>query len=162
DGPKAGDRAPQGRCLRYPSREQTSLFQEFEGANFTLLLFDGPAQTEEGYANLARIARKVEELWGEDVKTCVVVAGDDKPEDLDWNGPILLDVERELHETYNATGAEALYLVRPDGYIGFRGQPVRGDRLLRYLGDLLSTTPEAGESSERYTKGDADKTSTTR
>ena len=33
-GPKAGDRAPQGRCLRYPSREETSLFQEFDGVEF--------------------------------------------------------------------------------------------------------------------------------
>jgi hypothetical protein len=160
--PKAGDRAPQGRCLRYPSREETSLFQEFEGANFTLLLFDGPAQTAEGYANLTGVARKIEELWGEDIKTYVVVAGDDKPEDLDWAGLILLDTGRELHETYNAAGAEALYLIRPDGYVGFRGQPVHGDRLLRYLGDLLSATPEVGESSERYAKGYADKTSTTR
>ncbi len=161
-GPNAGDRAPQGRCLRYPSREETSLFQEFEGANFTLLLFGGPARTEEGYANLTGVAHKVEELWDEDVKTYVVVASDDRPEGLDWDGPVLLDVDRELHETYNATGAETLYLIRPDGYVGFRSQPVREDRLLSYLGDLLSITHEAGESGERYTKGNADKTSTTR
>jgi 2-polyprenyl-6-methoxyphenol hydroxylase-like FAD-dependent oxidoreductase len=159
-GPKAGDRAPQGRCLRYPSREETTLFREFAGTKFTLLLFDGPARTEEGYANLTGIACKVEKLWREDVKTYMIVACDDKPENLDGDGPVLLDVERKLHETYNAAGAEALCLIRPDGYIGFRSQPVRGDRLLRYLGDLLSTTPEAGESGKRYTKGDADKTST--
>lgn len=157
-GPKAGDRAPQGHCLRYPSREETTLFREFEGAEFTLLLLEGPTRTGEGYAHLAETARKAEELWGEDVKTYVVIAGDDKPEDLDWNGPILLDVERELHETYHATGAEALYLVRPDGYIGFRSQPVRGDQLLSYLSDLLSTTPEVGGASERYAKSYADKT----
>ena len=161
-GPKAGDRAPQGRCLRYPSREETTLFREFEGANFVLLLFDGPAQTEEGYANLAGIAQRVEELWGEDVKTYVVVAGDEKPEELDWDGSVLLDAGRELHETYNAAGAEALYLIRPDGYIGFRSQPVREDRLLSYLSDLLPATPEAGGVGARYAKSYADKTSTTR
>ncbi len=161
-GPKGGDRAPQGRCLRYPSWEETTLFREFEGTNFVLLLFDGPAQTEEGYANLARIAQKVEELWGEDVKTYVVIAGDEKPEELDWNGPVLLDTGRELHETYNAAGVGTLYLIRPDGYIGFRSQPVREDRLLSYLGNLLSITPEAGGAGARYAKGYADKTSTTR
>ena len=165
--PKAGDRTPQGRCLRYPSREETSLFREFEGTQFTLLLFDGPSQTTEGYAKLARIARKVEELWGEDVKTYVVVAGNDKPENLNWDGPVLLDVERDLHRTYGV-GAEALYLIRPDGYVGFRSQTVREDRLLSYLGGLLLTMPvssrlrEAAEvrtrDAQRYTRDGADKT----
>ena len=161
-GLKTGDRAPQGRCLRYPSQEETTLFREFEGAEFTLLLFEGSARTGEGYAHLVGTARKVEELWGADVKTYVVIAGNDKPENLAWDGPILLDVERELHGTYNATVAKALYLIRPDGYVGFRSQPVREDRLLSYLSDLLSTTPEVGGASKRHAKSYADKTSTTR
>ena len=162
--PKSGDRAPQGRCLRYPSREETTLFREFEGTKFTLLLFDGPSRTAEGYANLAQISQKVEELWAEDVKTYVVIAGDDRPEDLDWDGPVLLDARRELHRTYGA-GAEALYLIRPDGYIGFRSQPAREDLLLRYLGDLLQDA-QAGEAGTRdgnpYTQNDPGKTSTMR
>jgi 2-polyprenyl-6-methoxyphenol hydroxylase-like FAD-dependent oxidoreductase len=144
--PKAGDRAPQGRCLRHPSREKTSLFRELRGNEFTLLLFDGLAQTTENYARLTRVARVAEQLVGEDVKTYVVTAGSEKPENLDWDGPILLDAERELHKTYGAR-AEALYLIRPDGYVGFRSQPAREDRLLDYLGNLFlldkARTPQA-------------------
>jgi hypothetical protein len=162
--PKAGDRAPQGRCLRYPSREETTLFREFEGTKFTLLLFDGPSRTAEGYANLTQIAQKVEELWGEDIKTYVVVAGYDGPEDLHRYGPVLLDAKRELHRTYGA-GEETLYLIRPDGYVGFRSQPAREDLLLRYLGDLLHAA-HAGKpgvrDEEPYTHKDPGKTSTAR
>ena len=162
--PRAGDRAPYGRCLRYPSREETNLSREFEGTGFTLLLFAGPSRTREGYANLAGVARKVEESWDGDVETRVVVAGNDKPENLDWDGTVLLDARRELHGTYGA-GMGALYLVRPDGYIGFRSQPVRGDQLLRYLGNLLPTAPvpsgtrQSGEAGARggrpYARDDA-------
>jgi 2-polyprenyl-6-methoxyphenol hydroxylase-like FAD-dependent oxidoreductase len=147
--PKAGDRAPQGHCVRYPSREETSLFREFRGTKFTLLLFGGLAQTAEGYANLVKIARRVEELAGEQVKTYLIVAGSNELEDLDWDGPVLLDAQRELHKIYGSR-AETLYLIRPDGYVGFRSQPAREDRLLDYLGKLFllgdARTPQTTRS----------------
>lgn len=134
--PRAGDRAPQGRCQRYPSRSETSLFEEFRGTKSILLLFDGLAQTKEGYEDLVDIARRVEALLGEMVKSYIIVAGSDKPEFLDWDGPILLDPERELHTLYGA-GAQSLYFIRPDGYIGFRSQPIEEEQLLDYLGKLF-------------------------
>ena len=102
----------------------------------TLLLFGGLAQTAEGYANLVRIARRVEAHLGNDVKTHIVVSGHDQPDQLDWNGSILLDPERQLHRRYGA-GAASLYFIRPDGYIGFRSQPAREEPLLAYLGKLF-------------------------
>jgi hypothetical protein len=41
--------------------------------------------------------------------------------------------------------AESVYLVRPDGYIAFRGQPVDADRVLDHLRALFSAPlPAAG------------------
>lgn len=137
--PRAGDRAPQGSCQRYPSRAKTSLFQEFKGTAFKLLLFDGLSQTAAGYAHLVSIASWVESLLSDNVRTYIIVAGSDKPATLDWNGSILLDAEHELHKTYGA-GAESLYLIRPDGYISFRSQPVQEDQLLQYLSKLFLLT----------------------
>jgi len=57
--PRAGDRAPEGSCQCYPSQTKTSLFQEFKGTRFKLLLFDGLAQTAAGYAHLVNIANSV-------------------------------------------------------------------------------------------------------
>jgi len=134
--PRSGDRAPQGRCLRSPSRTTTSLFEEFRGTTSTLLLFEGLAHTVEGYANLSRIARRVDALLGNEIKTHFVVSANDQPEQLDWDGSILLDPEHQLHRRYGA-GAASLYFIRPDGYIGFRSQPAREGPLLAYLGKLF-------------------------
>ena len=64
------------------------------------------------------------------------MSADDKPEPLDWDGPILLDPDFELHGHYGA-GAEMLYLVRPDGYIGFRSRPAREEWLVSYLNTVF-------------------------
>jgi len=119
--PRSGDRAPQGKCLRSPSRTTTSLFEEFRGTTSTLLLFDGLAQTAEGYATLSRIARRVEAHLSNDVKTHLIVSANDQPEQLDWDGSVLLDPEYQLHRRYGASAA-SLYFIWPDGYIGFRSQ----------------------------------------
>jgi 2-polyprenyl-6-methoxyphenol hydroxylase-like FAD-dependent oxidoreductase len=138
--PKAGDRAPQGVCLRYPSDSKTSLFEQFKGTQFTLLLFDGLSQTAQGYAHLVSIASWVESQLGDKVRPYIIIASSDKPASLDTNGAVLLDPERELHQTYGA-GAESLYLIRPDGYIGFRSQPVEKEPLLQYLRQLFWLKP---------------------
>jgi len=131
-GPRAGDRAPDGPSIRAASREKTSLFREFRGTGFSLLLFDGMARTETGYANLLEIARRVGEVPGNPVKTHLIVGADSAPEGLAPEDSVLLDGSRSLHELYGAR-AESLYLVRPDGYIGFRGQPAEAGPLIDYF-----------------------------
>jgi hypothetical protein len=131
-GPRAGDRAPDGPSIRAASREETSLFREFRGTSFNLLLFGGTERTETVYAHLLEIARRVEGLLGGMVKTHLIVGADGAPEDLTWGGSVLLDGSRSLHELYGAS-AESLYLIRPDGYVGFRSQPAEAEPLSEYL-----------------------------
>ncbi len=130
-----GDRAPDGHCFRHPSQEATSLFAEFRGTRSHLLLFAGRAASGDD-ANLVQIARRVDKLLGEEVKTLLIVSAWEKPANLDWDGSILLDPEDKLHTRYGA-GVASLYFIRPDGYIGFRSQPVREEPLLDYLGTLF-------------------------
>jgi hypothetical protein len=94
------------------------------------------SQTAQGSAHLVSIASWVESQLGDKVRSYIIVASSDKPASLDTNGAVLLDPERELHQTYGA-GAESLYLIRPDGYIGFRSQPVEKEPLLQYLSQLF-------------------------
>jgi 2-polyprenyl-6-methoxyphenol hydroxylase-like FAD-dependent oxidoreductase len=133
--PRAGDRAPDGRCFRYPELSATSLFAEFRGTRSHLLLFAGRAASGVD-ANLVQIARRVEERLREEVKTHLIISAWEKPANLDWNGSILLDPEDKLHTRYGAEVA-SLYLIRPDGYISFRSQPVCEEPLLAYLGTLF-------------------------
>ena len=50
---------------------------------------------------------------------------------------MLLDGEQSLHHRYGADTA-CLYLVRPDGYVGFRSLPPQLERLQGYLDELFS------------------------
>jgi hypothetical protein len=153
-GPHAGDRAPDGPTVDSASREETSLFREFRGTHFSLLLFDGLEHTEAGYANLSKIAHQVEALLGNMVKTYIVLSTDEVPEQLGWNGLVLLDGIGTLHERYGA-GAESLYLIRPDGYVGLRGQPAAAEPLLEYLDRvfLLDSERCTGEAVRAMKRG---------
>ena len=49
---------------------------------------------------------------------------------------VLLDPDGGTHRRYGAT-AEALYLVRPDGYVGLRAQPAAEEVVVPYLERVL-------------------------
>ena len=135
--PHAGDRVLPGTCLSYPAREQINLHQAVRGTQSHLLLFAGKAPTDEEFAYLTRLASNMETLASGCLKAHIIVADSEKPAQLTWNGSILLDPQGTLHLIYGAR-RQSLYFVRPDGYIGFRSQPVHEDLLLGYLGTIFS------------------------
>ena len=46
---------------------------------------------------------------------------------------LVLNACSEQHEM----GSELLYLIRPDGYIAYKSQPVDGERLLNHLRNIF-------------------------
>jgi hypothetical protein len=66
----------------------------------------------------------------------------------------LLDGSGSLHELYGAS-AESLYLVRPDGYVGFRGQPAEAESLIEYLRSKYADA--SGGEDTRYREGIGEK-----
>jgi hypothetical protein len=46
--------------------------------------------------------------------------------------PVVRDAAGEFRTAYGVTGS-ALYLVRPDGHVGFRSQPIDADTLRKNL-----------------------------
>jgi hypothetical protein len=117
------------------------LFDLFRGTHSTLLLFDGPAATGAGHERLAATARQVRAALGDDVRVHVVVPGDRRPVGLDDVG-VLLDPHRDAHGRY-AAAAESLYLVRPDGYVGFRSQPAAARPVLDHLAAVSAQATSA-------------------
>ena len=89
------------------------------------------------YTALASIACGVGRLFGENIETRIVVSADARPAALGQNAVVLLDPDREAHDLCGAN-VESLYLVRPDGYVGFRSQPAEEEPLLQCLGDLCA------------------------
>jgi 2-polyprenyl-6-methoxyphenol hydroxylase-like FAD-dependent oxidoreductase len=125
DGPTPGERAPYAPCGTAHTLELV------RGAKHVLFLFDGAAATEAGYRNLDAIAAQVRARWGDIVTPHIVVPHAARPAALTFDS-VLLDPDGSFHRRFGAR-SECLYLVRPDGYVGYRCQPADGERLERYL-----------------------------
>lgn len=137
--PKLGDwigwKSALGPGERVPDTDvdgDRTLFQVLRGTRHVLFLFDGVAATPEGYANLGGIAKRVIERWGDHIDVHIVVPHAQKPRELDFSGSVILDEEAALHKHFGCN-SEGLYLVRPDGYVGFRCQPAVTEKLYGYL-----------------------------
>jgi 2-polyprenyl-6-methoxyphenol hydroxylase-like FAD-dependent oxidoreductase len=130
-GPRAGDRVPDVAV-----EGERCLFDLLCHTKHTLLLFDGAAATPEGYRSLAAIARRVGERRSPGIDAWIVVPRAERPREL-AEERVVLDPQGALHACFGA-GAECLYLVRPDGYVGFRSQPADGEALEAYLTRLMS------------------------
>ena len=94
--------------------------------------WEGKAETEAGYRNLAAIAQAVAARCGDAVISHLVLPGGRDAERTGFGGHIIADVEGRIHDRYGAR-AESLYLIRPDGHIAYRSQPADGKKLLEYL-----------------------------
>lgn len=114
------------------------LYEVIRGTKHSLLLFDGKP-TEAGYVHLAKIANEIKQSFGEIVTTHIIVASDKVPPALATVENVYCDPDLPAHERYGAK-SEALYLVRPDWYIGFRSQPARLEPLVEHINKLVGKT----------------------
>ncbi|HRI66257.1 MAG TPA: FAD-dependent monooxygenase [Polyangium sp.] len=145
EGPRIGDwvrfaKGP-GPGERVPDIELATgntLFDVLRGTKHVLFLFDGSATTDAGYANLTSIATQIEQRWGEHIVVHVVTPAAEKPAALQWSGSRLVDEDHRLHEHFGCN-SESLYLVRPDGYVGYRSQPADEGKLLHYLETIFAS-----------------------
>ena len=132
DGPMPGDRAPDVAGLRrrgvgHPLR----LHDLTRGTRHTLLVYvDGSADdgavsaVEKMYADVRRQAS------GE-IDVYLLVSPDARVPRM-LNPPVVQDSGGEFRAAYGVTGT-ALHLVRPDGQVGFRSQPIDADALSKNL-----------------------------
>lgn len=134
NGPAAGDRAPDGRLLD-GSGATPSLLDQFRSPQFRLLVFQGRRHPADP-ATLAAIARRTA-TGADGLVRPLVIALDtaDRPGGI----PILTDPAGRTHATYGADEA-CLYLVRPDGYVGFRCLTSQEPRLADYLRSNFGVT----------------------
>jgi len=135
-GPAAGERAPHGVVVRLADKETVRLFELFGGTHWTLLLLSGE-KASDSHQKLVDVDKIVTDKYGQQVKTYLVVADAVPPANLNWEDATLMDRQRYLHHTYGASQS-CLYLVRPDGFVGFRSQPADSDRLLAYLAKIFT------------------------
>jgi 2-polyprenyl-6-methoxyphenol hydroxylase-like FAD-dependent oxidoreductase len=132
-GPQAGDRAPdvQGLWrvgLGFPIR----LFDMLRGTEPVLIVPLPPSDTAEMAGRLGDFARDLRARFGTRLRVVAIAAGE-LPELPGLT--ILHDAAGAFAETYGSPAATLL--VRPDGYIGWRGRSWGEPGLLAYLGSLL-------------------------
>jgi hypothetical protein len=137
-GPAPGDRAPDATLLRPDAREAIRLSELTKDIGHDLLLFQGitgrSAKSSRRFRNIA------EQVWGkypEQITVQLVLPMWTLPPGLSLDRSVFLDPDRTLHRLYGAREAR-LYLIRPDGYIAFRGGADSAEKLHTYLGAVLS------------------------
>jgi 3-(3-hydroxy-phenyl)propionate hydroxylase len=124
-GPHAGDRAPDAATVDGAGAEVnlTSLF----GLKHVLLAVVG----DECPAGESDVAAEVERHFSDEVTT-YVVSGSARRRSTTTRG---LQASDEFAMRYSR--GNALYLIRPDGYVAFRCRAAGGRRLLSYLSKLF-------------------------
>jgi 2-polyprenyl-6-methoxyphenol hydroxylase-like FAD-dependent oxidoreductase len=135
-GPRAGDRAPDAAPLLQADGHAVRLFELLRGTNATLLLFADPENATASWQRLAALANTITARYGSLITSYIVSAGASVPEVTQTSAAPLLDPELALQRAY-AASPECLYLVRPDGYIGFRSYPADEASLHDYLKRLF-------------------------
>jgi 2-polyprenyl-6-methoxyphenol hydroxylase-like FAD-dependent oxidoreductase len=127
-GPQPGDRAPDATVVPAGSRSPTHLFELWRGTRHTLVLYGSPGDA----AFLEEIGKAVRERHAAHVAVVRIVADQTATAGSHDDGPVLLDSEESFQRRYGAQ-PPCLYLVRPDGYLAYRGQPADAEGLKAYL-----------------------------
>jgi 2-polyprenyl-6-methoxyphenol hydroxylase-like FAD-dependent oxidoreductase len=132
-GLAAGDRIPDVELLTAGQHEPIALF-DLIARDWLLLLFPGSGPQAERSAQAARLARQVRETIGETVQTFLILA---IPPMGETATPVLLDPVGELSRLFAADDGLAA-LVRPDGYLGYRGRLDQEGALASYLARVFA------------------------
>jgi len=142
-GIKAGDRAPDGGLLD-PSGQRTSVFVQFRAPDFRLLIFQGRRDVADTN-DLVAIGQRVHAATHGLVRP-LVIATQDTPgrnEGDVHDVMVLNDPKQRTHAHYGAS-TPSLYLIRPDGYVGFRCHAGDETELVNYLQrhfGIVASTP---------------------
>ena len=81
---------------------------------------------------LSAVCDLVCKQYEQSIKVYVVIPRGSRPANLLGQGSLLLDTDDVLHRSYGVISG-GMYLIRPDGYIGFRSQPILEDVFSAYL-----------------------------
>lgn len=140
--PRAGDRVLDAKLSTKPEHNDNSIVRMYDLIRETghkLFLFEGTHgenTPEDEWPTLRRAAERVREKYGDRLKTFIVLPRFEAPRYVNYDGQIVLDGDGTLHYRYGARGP-CLYVIRPDGYIGYRSDVVDGAGVEEHLAEIL-------------------------
>ena len=147
---RAGDRVPDSTFSRTrpDPRDSVRLYELLRAKRHQLLLFGGGGEIVTGVrGNLAEIGAQVRNRYRELVDVHLVIPRAARLDPSHWDGSILVDTQGDLYRLWASEG-ESLYLIRPDGYLGYRSQPADSARLFSYL-EMIFIAPGSGRLKGR-------------
>src|SRR5262249_47333749 len=117
--------------------QRLTLFELLRGHRHTLLLFPGARTGRAGWLRLASLADSIQRAHKELVDVHVVAGADEPfPAEVPPAMSVVRAPEGALRRRY-AARAESLYLIRPDGYVGYRSAPALARPLRSYLARIF-------------------------
>jgi 2-polyprenyl-6-methoxyphenol hydroxylase-like FAD-dependent oxidoreductase len=138
DGPRPGDRAPDVNGLaRHGVDFGVRLFDLLRGASHTLFLYADSSVDQNEVIGFEELSRRVRERCSGLTRSYLVLAGGAPTPTLDGL-PVIHDMGGEFRSAFGVAGSAA-YLVRPDGYVGFRASPVNGDAVRGHLDGVFAS-----------------------
>lgn len=132
-GLHAGDRVPDTTLLAIPGDVPVRLF-DLIARGWALLLFAGETPSSERIASLETLALQTRVAVGAAVSPFLVQK---EMHARMEQTPVLLDPTGALHRAFGARDGLAV-LIRPDGYLGYRGQSEQEMELASYLARVFA------------------------
>ena len=134
-GPHAGAQSLDAGPLEVAGQVVT-LFELLRGTKHTVLLFSGVERTSGTSDSLTSLATAIAGEYG-NLANVLIACRETRHQDNQPPGTAIVgDPEGSLHRRYGAyTGC--LYLIRPDGYIGYRDRQANLDSLRHYMNQVF-------------------------
>jgi NADPH-dependent dioxygenase len=139
EGIKPGERVPDYPFEYVRGIARHTLYEVLNPTtNYVLLLFTAEGSDEE-YRRLERLAHEVQQAYGELITPVFVVPAPHIQGHLRWNGTVVLDSGHPYHTLHYYFGVNRMsaYVIRPDGYVAYRNQPVDVARVHAYVQRVL-------------------------
>jgi hypothetical protein len=139
-GVRPGDRLPNARVRHPATGGEQPLLTLLRGPLHDLLLL--PAGADAGaLAELGDVRQRLEASYPGVIRTHLIVPADSLPAGAGGPDSVWLDPGGAVRKLLGARES-ALALVRPDGYLGYRGQPPTWEGLRAYLDRYLIARTE--------------------
>jgi 2-polyprenyl-6-methoxyphenol hydroxylase-like FAD-dependent oxidoreductase len=139
-GPAPGDRAPDGEVTTSGSTQSIRLFEQLRGFTHNILLFAGLQNSSKSLAEFEKILAELQSKYADFARCHLIASASNQASSEAMMQSVLIDLEGNLHHKYGAAH-DCLYLIRPDGYVGFRSQPIDRSELEKYFENSLGFLP---------------------